>query len=270
MAKSFAKIHVIAVTAFEETMRRRVFYVVAILAVLIGAITAASTLALRMAMEAGETEIASTVSTQIVESTIGVWQTAAMFLAIFLGAVAVSSEITAKTIVNILSRPVERAAYLTGRWVGILLFLWAFQLIGILAAVAVARLYDVRLVPTIWLGFAEMFVDGALLSGVSLGLSTVMPPVLAGGCTILLQIMPGMIQPFLQNPRWLVRLPVFAAYYLAPAHMPVNLIGDSFSKQLLHPEYGLYSRVLIENLLYAVALFALGCIAFTRREARLR
>jgi hypothetical protein len=97
-----------------------------------------------------------------------------------------------------------------------------------------------------------------------------MPALLAGGCALLFQIAPGMVKTFLQHPRWLIRLPAYAAYYLAPAKMPVNLIGDSLSKQLIRPEYGLYTQVLIENLLYAAAVFTVGCLIFTRRGTRLR
>jgi ABC-type transport system involved in multi-copper enzyme maturation permease subunit len=38
---------------------------------------------------------------------LGIWGSAAIFLALFLGAIGVSSEIGAKTIVHVMSRPVE-------------------------------------------------------------------------------------------------------------------------------------------------------------------
>jgi hypothetical protein len=157
-----------------------------------------------------------------------------------------------------------------GRWAGLLIFLWTFQLLGVVAGLAVTRIFDVRFVPTLWFGFANMFVGATLLSGVSLGLSAFMPPLPAGFCAFLLQIAPSLAKDFLHDPKWLVRAPAFAAYYLAPAALPVNLISDSFSRELIHPEYGLYSQVLCENLLYAAAVFALGCVVFGRREPRLR
>ncbi len=52
--------------------------------------------------------------------------------------------------------------------------------------------------------------------------------------------------------------------------MPANLISDSFSKQMLHPRNALYLAVMGENAAYAVAVFAIGCIVFSRRELRLR
>jgi ABC-type transport system involved in multi-copper enzyme maturation permease subunit len=198
------------------------------------------------------------------------WTAGTLFLAVFLGAVGVSSEINGKTIVNVLSRPVERASYLIGRWLGTVVFLLAFQILGMLLAVVIGQIFDVRFPPTAWLGMVEMFINALFFSGVSLSLSVMMPPVPAGACAVLLSMLPAMVSNLTKNPRWFLRLPAIAAYYAGPAQMPINLVSDSFSKQLLHPDYTLYIQVLAENLLYAVAAFTIGCIVFTRRELRLR
>jgi hypothetical protein len=83
-------------------------------------------------------------------------------------------------------------------------------------------------------------------------------------------MLPALVQGFTHHPRWFVSAPAIAIYYLSPADMPVNLIGASLSKQLLHPQFGLYGGVLAENFLYGVMVFALGCVALGRREVRLR
>jgi len=270
VARTAAKIRCIALTALQETMRRRVFYVVVILVVIVAAVMVGSMGFLRMARESGEKEIVSTITAGYVQNFLGIWQAATMFLAVFLGAVGISSEVTAKTLVNILSRPVDRAAYLTGRWLGTVIFLWAFQILGMLLALLLTRVFDVHFVSSLWFGFVNMFVDSLFLSGVSLGLSVVMPPILAGGFSIFLQILPGIAKNSTQHPRWILRGLANAAYYLSPATMPVDLIEESFTKELLHPNYGLYSRVLAENMLYAIAVFVLACAVFARREVRFR
>jgi ABC-type transport system involved in multi-copper enzyme maturation permease subunit len=270
VARGVVQVRAIAVTAFQETLRRKVFYLVAVLAIFIIAVLSSGRVLLQMATEAGEMGAAASMRSQMVQSILGIWQFAAIVLALFLGAVGVSSEITAKTIVNVLSRPVGRAVYLGGRWAGVLTFLWLFQLIGIVVALVVARLFDVRFVSTLWLGFAEMLVDTLLLSGISLGLSVFMPPVLAGAGAFLLQATPGLVKDYLQHPFWVVRIPAFVLYYLSPASMPSNLIEESFTKQLLHPNSSLYSQVLFQNLLYSAAVFIAACAIFARREPRLR
>jgi ABC-type transport system involved in multi-copper enzyme maturation permease subunit len=264
------KIRAVATTAFQETLRRKVLYVVLVLMVLTGLITIASTVALRLATESGEAEMGDAIRSGVVASVLQMWSGAAVFLAVFLGAVGLSSETTARTIVSVLSRPIDRWAYLTGRWVGVLSFLWAFQLAGVLITLGLTLVLHAKFAPTLWLGLVGLFVNSTLLSGVSLGLSVVTPPILAGIVAFLLPSLPSLADVFIKIPRWFARGPAFVAYYLAPAKMPVNLIGDSFKSEIIHPTYGLYSRVLVENLLYALVVFAIGCAIFSRRELKLR
>ena len=271
MAKAVLKIRGIALTMLQETLRRRVLYVVAFMMLITLVIIISGQVALRMATESGETSIATGIREGFVRNVLGIWSsTAAVVLAIFLGAVGVSSEVTAKTIVNVLSRPVDRATYLMGRWIGTLAFLWAFQFLGILIALFIALAYDVRYSPLLWVGVANLFVSTLFFSGVSLGFSVFMPPVLAGGCTILISSLPGLVSDLTRHPRWIARVFADAAYYLAPATMPVDLIGGSFTRELVHPEYRLYFEVMAENFLYTVVVFILACAIFARRELRLR
>ena len=65
-------------------------------------------------------------------------------------------------------------------------------------------------------------------------------------------------------------MPTLLGYYLAPARMPANLLGLSFAKSQLHSQHWLYVRVLMENLLYAVALLIVANAIFRRREIRVR
>ena len=270
MANAGLKVRTIAWTAFQETLRRKVFYLVAFVALIVLAGMASDSVTVNMASEAGEAEIASSFRTDTVMHILGVWEFAVGVLALYLGAIALSSEITGKTLVNVLSRPVEAATYLTGRWIGTLGFLWGFQAIGIVLAVIVTFAFKVPHTPGLWLACAAMFVAAFYFSGVSLGLSVMMPPALAGVITLFLTFLPSMVEDTLEHPRWIARTLSYAGYYLGPAEMPVDLTAQSFSKELLHPAYGLYGRVLGENLLYTVVVFAIGCAVFARREMRQR
>jgi ABC-type transport system involved in multi-copper enzyme maturation permease subunit len=260
----------VALTSLQETLRRKVLWIVLVLLVIIGMIVSSSTVILKMATESGEAGVSDSIRSSLISQTLGLWTSAGVFLAVFLGAVGLSSEVAARTIVTVLSRPIDRWAYLTGRWFGVVSFLWAFQLLGILLALGLARALHADFSPTLWLGLLGSLVNVLLLSGVSLGLSVVTPPVLAGVLAFLVPVIPQLVAGLTRNPRWVFRLPALAAYYLTPAAMPVNLIADSFSKQLLHPDYGLYGRVLGENAVYVVMVFALSCLVFARKELRLR
>ena len=268
MGKTVSQIRAIALNMLQEILRKRVLYVVAILVVLIFGTIFAQQKLLQMASVAGEsTEL---MTANIVQTALGVWSFAAVVLALFLGAGGISSEVTAKTIVHVLSRPVQRAAYLAGRWLGTLIFLWAFQLLGILLALVIIRVFDVHFSPIFWAGCAEMLVDAVFLSGISLSLSVCLPPVLAGGCAFLLSIASTFIGSTWQHPQWLLRQLANMAYYLLPAEMPEDLISESLRKDLLHPNFTLYFQVMGENLLYTLAIFAVACAVFAHRELRLR
>ena len=270
MADTFPKIRAVAATAFQETLRRKVLWIVLALIVIIGFFMVSSMIVLRLASQAGEAEIGRSIRSSIVSGALGLWSSSATFLAVFLDAIGLSSETSARTIVGVLARPVDRWVYLTGRWIGVLAFLWGFQMIGISIALALTYALGVPFAPTLWLGLAGMFVNAALLSGVSLGLSVVAPPVLAGICAFLLPSLPDLVRLLLRVPSRLLRVPALPIYYLSPAKMPSDLVSGSFSKELVNPTYGLYAGVLAENLLYAVAAFALGCVLFARRELKLR
>ena len=264
------KLIVITWTAFQETLRRRVFYIVALLALLVISAISSEMFFMRMAKKAGETDMILNIGRQIVQGIFGIWDFAVLFLALFLGAIAVSSEISAKTIVHVMSRPVQRWVYLVSRWVGILIFLFAFLTIGTMGALGVSAWLHVPFASTVWFAIAEVYVRAVFYSGIALGLSVFMPPVLAGVLTFLLSILPAILGSAIHDPRWMYRLPALIGYYLAPAHMPVNLMEESFAKERLHTDYALYVRVLVENLCYTIAVVLIAAVIFRRREVRVR
>ncbi len=257
-------------TALQETLRRRVFYVVLLLALLIIAAIGSQMFFMKMAREAGETQILTAMGVQLMQATLGIWNFAGFFLALFLGAIAVSSEISAKTIVHVMSRPVERSIYLLGRWTGVLIFLFIFLFVGISGALLLSVWLHVPFAPTLWLAIAEIYVTAILFSGVALSFSVFTPPVLAGVLAFLLATLPSMVHSAIHNPRWFYRVPALIAYYIGPAQMPVDLMSESFAKERVHADYGLYLSVLGENFLYAVAALLLATAVFRCRELRVR
>ena len=150
-----AQVRAIAATAVQETLRRKVLYVIVFLVLIVGFISVSSATVLRMVAESGEEEHRRHGARQSrVLHLLSLWAAAAQFLALFLGAVGLSSETGAKTSINVLSRPVDRSVYLTGRWTGLLAFLWVFQLAGIVLGSGMALAFHVPLASTLWIGLA--------------------------------------------------------------------------------------------------------------------
>jgi ABC-type transport system involved in multi-copper enzyme maturation permease subunit len=267
----FDRTWVIARTAWQETLRKQVFYIALAIMALVFLIIASQMMVMHMAVAAGEYSTAMRIRTSFVQMTIGVWNCTSIFLAVFLGSCGYSTEVTRKTIIHILSRPVERSAYLLGRWLGILCFLWAFLAVGIGLSLALALSFDVPWTPAVSLTALSMVVETTLLSGLTLALSTVLVPVLAGCCGYaLVVILPFIAQPQIQNPHWILRALAYGSYFISPAQMPPDVLSNAFAKSLAHPNYGLYLAVCGENVGYVLFAVVLGCWIFSRRELRLR
>src|SRR5215475_13336060 len=94
LANTGVKLRAIAWTAFQETLRRKVFYLVGFLALFAIAIIGSSATTVRMATDAGETAVVTQVNTGSVSQIFGVWEFAVGFLSLYLGAIALSSEIS--------------------------------------------------------------------------------------------------------------------------------------------------------------------------------
>jgi len=264
------KLRVITVNALQETLHRRVLYIVLFLAIVVVGIIASESAFLRMATVSGEKEMAASMAAQTVRQVLGIWRSAAFFLALFLGAIGISGEISSRTIVHILSRPVERWVYLLGRWLGLLIFLWGFFLVGVAAALIFAAVFHVPYTPVIWLGFAQDLAELTFYSGVGLAFSVFMPPVLAGGCALMLTVLPAMLHNAMQNPNVVLHSLALLAYYIAPAQQPDDLIAQSFNKEMLNASYALNLQVMTENLLYVIFVLIIAALIFKRREVQVR
>lgn len=77
------KLRVIALNALQETLRRKVLYIVVFLTVIVLALTASQMVFLHMATAAGENKIAASVALKTVQAMLGIWSAAAFFLALF-------------------------------------------------------------------------------------------------------------------------------------------------------------------------------------------
>jgi len=263
------KVCVLAANTFRDVLHKRVVYVAVFLAV-VGILVMLTPLAfLRMAKEAGESKVAEQVGASLVLGVLNMWSSGATLIGLFVGATAVSAEVKSKTIVTVLARPVGRAEYLLGKWLGIQLFVLLFVGVGAVAGCAAVHYFQVQPSGLFPLAIGELFVDAVFFCALSVALGAIMPPVAAGAGTVFAQLMPSLARPFLADPRPLVSWLALAGYYVGPAQMPVSLLGHSFAKELLNPSYGLYAQVLVENVLYAAAVMVVACGVFARREVRL-
>jgi hypothetical protein len=111
-----------------------------------------------------------------------------------------------------------------------------------------------------------MFLGAVVLSALSLGFSSLLHPVAAGGTALLVTALPSMTAGFAAHPNIALRTAATTARYLAPAALEESLLSSGLVMGLLEPDYPLYAAVLAENALYAFAVVLAGALVFRHRE----
>jgi ABC-type transport system involved in multi-copper enzyme maturation permease subunit len=107
----------------------------------------------------------------------------ASFLALFLSVGAVSSEIDSGTLHAVLARPLARAEFILGRWLGYAILLSAYVILMTAAVLLVARVISGYEVPDPAQAISLMLLECALLLTLSLFGSTFLPTLANGVIT---------------------------------------------------------------------------------------
>ena len=265
-----SEIWTISANTFRETLRRKVIYVPVLLGIVITISWLRQMSYMEMAAEAGEFELVLQMKTSQMRNFFSGWSSCTALLGLFLGAVAIHTDIKTQTIVPVLVRPISRWAYIVGKWLGTQLFVCLLLGLGIGIGLAIMQAFELEIRPVFWFSMLETFAHVTLYTGVSLGLSVVLNPILAGGVTLLLSSLPRMIEFLFRHPHWALKGLAATVYYVSPAQMPTDLLADSFARELLEPDYFLYARVIVENVLYSMTVLLAGCILFSRQEIKLK
>ncbi|HJQ83574.1 MAG TPA: ABC transporter permease subunit [Candidatus Binatia bacterium] len=262
------RIRVVAWNAFREIRHRRITWLVLGVGVLVTLGLATPIAFFYMARTAGETRVADRIGAELVGAVSGSMAGFASILAFVLGANVISGEMRTRTIVTVLARPIERWEWVVGRWLGVQTFAVLVAAVGWVAAAALGWYLGIPLGLAFWMRQLERLVEVLFFGTVAVGLSTLLPPTLAGLVAATLYSLPALVQQYVGSPVAVQRVLASTAYFLGPAQMPDGIVGN-VGREVLDPQYGLFAAVLGENLLYAATLLLLGCLVFSRREIRL-
>ncbi len=252
----------IALHTFKESVRERVLYnLIAFALLLIGAAI------LFGSISVGVEEI---ILVNLGLSSISVF---GLLMAIFIGIGLVSKEIERRTIYSILSKPVHRAEFIIGKYLGLLLTLvvnTAIMTAGFYAALFYQK-RDLRISDLVMLEAVYfILLQFALVVGLALLFSCISTPILSAVFTFCLYI----IGNLLGDIRWfgqetgsaLVEKSTAVLYYLLPNFGNFNAIG-----QVAHGE-GIPGYLLLSNSLYALLyvsiLLSASILIFEEREFR--
>ena len=194
-----------------------------------------------------------------------------LLMAIFIGISLVWKEIERKTLYNVLSKPVSRAEFILGKYLGLFLTLL------VNTAIMTAGFYVALWIEKRRFEFADLapleavyfiLLQFAIIVGLALLFSCIATPVLSGVFTVSLFV----IGNFLDDIRWfgahtgsgVLSMLTLALYYLLPDLSRLNVISNS--------AHGMWAprTLLIANslyaLLYVTVLISASVLIFEERE----
>ena len=256
------RVAAIALHTFKESVRERVLYNLIVFALLlIGAAILFGTISVG---------IERIILVNLGLSSISVF---GLLMAVFIGIGLVSKEIERRTIYNILSKPVSRAEFIIGKYLGLLFTLvvnTAIMTVGFYLALFYQKrsldLSDLSALEAIYF----VLLQFALVVGLALLFSCISTPILAAVFTLCVYV----IGNLLGDVRWFGQESGSAAlkkttevlYYLLPNFGDFNVIASTAHGQKI-PGYLLVSNSFYA-LLYVAILIAAAILIFEEREFR--
>lgn len=265
-----ARIALIARNTFAAILRNRLMVLVLLLLLLVSVPHCYATHEANDALDAGETDTARGYQVMAIGLLFSMWTFGSTVLGAFLGATALSGEIRTRTIVPVLSRPIERWAFVVGKWLGTQAFVVVFALIGMIFGLVAFIASPLALTPTTWIGMLQAILLLVAFTSLAFLLGTLVSPAIAGGLAFAAYWLHGAALYGIEHATGLVRILAELAWIALPARLPGSLLTHSLEAEATDPDYGLFAYMLGENAGYALAMLALACSVFTYREIRVR
>jgi ABC-type transport system involved in multi-copper enzyme maturation permease subunit len=255
---SVNRILTIAKNTFREAVRDRVLYNLIVFVLLI---TAAAVL------------LGELTDGQEARTIVDLGLTAALifgtFIAIFVGVSLVSKEIEKRTVYAILSKPVRRGEFITGKYLGLCLTLLVNTIV-MGGGISLALLYvgGGSLVGSVWAAIFLIFLELTIITAVAIVFSAFSTPALSALFTFLVFIIGHFSAALRELAAGLgssaAKLIFNAVYYLLP-----NLSNFSFGTQAAHgqlPPASLIAASAVYALVFDLILIAAAVLIFSRRN----
>ena len=176
----------IARLTIGEAARRRVLWILVILALIAVGITAWGVDRLvTLARGSGTPEVQIQLGvSQILIFIAFQFSFVLAMTAAFLGAPAIASDLESGIALALLARPLRRTSYLLGRWLGLALVLVAYGAGEALLAIVVVSRVSGYTPPAVFLPIVYLAAEGLVVLTLSLLLSTRLPPIGAGAIAV--------------------------------------------------------------------------------------
>ena len=188
--------------------------------------------------------------------------------AIFIGIGLVFQEIERKTIYNILSKPVSRAHFLVGRYLGLMAVLLV-NLAAMTAGLATVLAVFGGFTPRIIAAAGYIYLELLILTAVALFFSSVTSPIVSAICTVAFYLightssaLPELLAPRVQS-EVLHRL-IIGLYHVLP---DLNLLNiNNLVAYNIPTAQGFTVRALAYTVLMVAVLITAAALSFRRRD----
>ena len=254
-----SRVLTIAEMAFTETIRDKILYSILVFSLaMIGSSTVLVTLSV-----GGEGRIVKDLGLSCITL-------CGLFIAVFIGINLVSREIERRTIFSLLSKPVRRAEFLAGKFLGLGLTLAVN--IGVMAAVlmVLAWVLEDRWTPRILLAVGFTFLELLILTATAILFSTFSTPTLSAIYTLLVFVIGRLSTDLMviaaQFGGASLRATAIGLYYLLPNLSRFNMSGAVVNDLPL--DAGTLALTAIYGVLYTAAVLAVAVAVFQRRDFR--
>jgi hypothetical protein len=212
------------------------------------------------------------------------WAMLCVAAAIFIGAGAIASEVSSKTIVTVLARPIRRWELLIGKWLGLSAFCGLTLAIGVALGLAMSSYLGIDVnTDALAMAVTRTLAAIVLYSGVAVAISSVGSAMIAGSITVLLVFLPALITQLVDDPGVVQhRIGVVLDYMVPPGYsspyrgvawvpfpVPARLRASAPAPTPPVIDYANERKQSVITLGYAAVFFAAGCAAFSRRDVRL-
>jgi hypothetical protein len=210
------------------------------------------------------------------------WSWLCIASAIFLGSGTVATEITSKTLITVLARPIARWEVAAGKWLGLTAFCYLSMAIGVAFAFAGASYVGLGLDGRVLaLALAHSAAAIAVYGAASVALSATASSGLAASLTVLLVVVPAVVTSLehdTSNTRRLIGRIVGAAtppgyedHYIRVPNLPDAALQRSAAlrRSRAPVDASEQRKTLAETTAFAVIYLFAGCVVFGRRDVRI-
>jgi Cu-processing system permease protein len=191
-----------------------------------------------------------------------------VIIAIFVGIGLVSKEIERRTVYTIMARPISRAQFVVGKYLGLTFTLLVNLGIMLLVFLVTLWMYRAPIHGALFQAVGLIFIELLLVTALALLFSTFSSATLSGIFALALFVIGHLTTDLKQlaqkSPSELVKLVVTGLYYLCPNLEVLNLKGQAASGVAVTASY--MAMASAYGLLYAGVLVVAACMIFQRRD----